>query len=834
MSAGPVDAEGAIPQLPDGSDGPGGPDDEQPVTFAGWLSTLGDDALLQLLQARPDVSVPPPPDFEVLARRLAASASVARTMERVDQFGLEILETLILLGRATSVAETAELTGIDEPALRVGLDRLRRLGLVWGGDDAVHLPRGVADEVGPRPLGLGRAAAVLLRSEVGPEERATLAANLTVPHRTQGALAALIAFYDDPDRVAGVLADAGPPERSLLEQLASGSPIGSTGNPVVVPELDDAATAVSRLLARGLLMPAGGDLVELPREVALALRRGEQNEPPPGDKSELRRLLQGRLHPDPPELVGRELAPDDVDVGSATTAAELLRWLDALLGRWEKAPPTLTRTGGLPVRELRAAAKDLGLPTDTVALLAELSRAASLVAATAGSDTSIVPTEYVDDWRTLPNERRWAVVAQAWLELDAYPGLATSVQPRRVPGVDPDEPLKAVPVFSWDLRRPGASSARREVLEVLTAASAGLAPDPEAVADRIAWQGPRRHRGWWDTVVTWTLTEANLLGVTGRGALGGAGRALLSEGPDAAAAALGRHLPPPVDHVLIQGDLTAVAPGPLEPVLAREIGLVADVESAGAATVFRFSEASIRRALDAGRGGDDVQALIARAARGPVPQSLTYLIDDVARRHGRIRVGSISSYLRCDDPALMAEVVAARRTGSVDLRQVAPTVAVSSAPLDQVLEVLRAAGYAPASEGPDGAIRVEREPVERVPVPARRMGSRSGVPLDHLRATVLRLRRAETAARAAQSRASAGAVPGEPVRTPGQILARLGEVVDRGGAVEISYVNLEGRSSRRVLHPLLLSGGYLTAYDEESGERRTFAVSRISSLAELG
>jgi predicted DNA-binding transcriptional regulator YafY len=66
------------------------------------------------------------------------------------------------------------------------------------------------------------------------------------------------------------------------------------------------------------------------------------------------------------------------------------------------------------------------------------------------------------------------------------------------------------------------------------------------------------------------------------------------------------------------------------------------------------------------------------------------------------------------------------------------------------------------------------------------------------------------------------------------VLSRLHEVVDDGGAVEIAYVNLEGRSSNRVVHPLLLSGGYLTAYDEESGERRTFAVSRISALTVLG
>jgi hypothetical protein len=799
-----------------------------PESFGAWLAGRSDEQLLELLQSRPDVSVPPPPDFEVLARRLGASASVARTMERVDLFGLEVLEVLALLARAVPVAELAEVSGLDEPRMRPALDRLRRLGLIWG-DDVVHLPRGVADELGPRPLGLGRSAAELLRTELETDERANMAANLGLkPNRSGAVLPDLIALFSDPERVDRLLRETDAPGRALLEQLGEGSPVGSTGSPVAVPLLAYANTAVARLLARGLLMPSGGDLVELPREVALGLRRAAAGT---GTEATLLELVAGRVHPDPPELAGAELDPADVDTASATTAAEMLRWLDALLNRWEQAPPVLTRNGGLPVRELRATAKDLALPADTVAILAELARAASLLAETPGFDTSIVPTEYVDAWRTLPNEQRWAVVAAGWLGLDAYPGLATSVQPAR----GPDGAGKPLPVFSWDLRRAGAVLARREVLGVLAAAPPGTAPGVEAVRARLTWQGPRRHRLWWDAVVDWTLAEAGLLGVTGRGALGSAGRALLSDGSDAAATALGRSLPAPVDHVLIQGDLTAVAPGPLEPVLAREMGLVADVESAGTATVFRFSESSIRRALDAGRSGADVQALIAGAARGPVPQSLTYLVDDVARRHGRIRAGTVASYLRCDDPALLAEVVVARRTGSVHLRRVAPTVAVSTAPLDRVLEVLRSAGYTPASEGPDGTVRVERAPVERVPVPARRPAAAggSGIPKDHLSATVLRLRRAENAARSARSRGWRDAVAGSTVRLPGQILTRLSTVAEQGGAVQMSYVNLEGRSSTRVVHPLLLSGGFLTAYDEQSGERRTFAVSRISSLAEL-
>jgi predicted DNA-binding transcriptional regulator YafY len=71
------------------------------------------------------------------------------------------------------------------------------------------------------------------------------------------------------------------------------------------------------------------------------------------------------------------------------------------------------------------------------------------------------------------------------------------------------------------------------------------------------------------------------------------------------------------------------------------------------------------------------------------------------------------------------------------------------------------------------------------------------------------------------------------VRSAGAILTTLTEAAAQGTALEMSYVNLEGRASDRVVHPLLVSGGYLTAYDEQSGERRTFAVSRISSVVPL-
>ena len=60
--------------------------------------------------------------------------------------------------------------------------------------------------------------------------------------------------------------------------------------------------------------------------------------------------------------------------------------------------------------------------------------------------------------------------------------------------------------------------------------------------------------------------------------------------------ALAGILPEPVGYVLLQGDMTAIAPGPLTAELDRELTLAAEVESTGGATVYRFCAGSVRRA----------------------------------------------------------------------------------------------------------------------------------------------------------------------------------------------------------------------------------------------
>ena len=219
---------------------------------------------------------------------------------------------------------------------------------------------------------------------------------------------------------------------------------------------------------------------------------------------------------------------------------------------------------------------------------------------------------------------------------------------------------KAVNPLSPDLVRHTAPAIRRSALTVLAEYPLGAGLSGDDLVALLRWRTPAADRL---APVPAMLAEAARLGVLVGGVLSTAGRGLLAGGEDGAAEGIRGLLPEPIDHVLAQPDLSLVAPGPLVSELADTLAVVADVESSGGATVFRVSEASVRRALDHGWSASDLHDFFRRVSRTPVPQALDYLVDDVARQHGRLRVGSIESYVRSDH-GLLSQVLNDRRAAS--------------------------------------------------------------------------------------------------------------------------------------------------------------------------
>jgi hypothetical protein len=600
-----------------------------------------------------------------------------------------------------------------------------------------------------------------------------------------------------PPDLPEALAELPVEERDVLERLAGDRPVGH------LPDTEGgAASPARRLLQRGLLARIDALNVELPREIGLQVRGSLPYGPP-------------RLRPEP-AVVERD--PAVVDRQAAGAAMEAIGRVGELLALLEEEPAGLLRSGGVGVRDQKRLARALHVPEPEAGWLLELAHAAGLLDVGGPHRDEWLPTRAFDLWREQELPDRWATLAAGWLAAVRLPSLAGQ---RDVAG-------KAVNALSPDLVRHTAPAIRRSALTALAEYPPGRGVAADDLVALLRWRTPRRADRL--APVPDLLAEAARLGVVVGGVLSSGGRGLLATGEDGAADGMRGLLPDPVDHVLAQPDLSLVAPGPLVAELADTLAVVADVESSGGATVFRVSEGSVRRALDSGWSATDLHEFFARASRTPVPQALDYLVDDVARQHGRLRVGAIESYVRSDDHGLLSQVLNDRRTAAAELRRLAPGVLVSGLGADEVLTVLRDAGYAPAGESPGGTV-LTRPPAR--PRAAGRLpgGSTPQAPRpltgDELAATVREIR-AGDAALAARRGEAVRQVPG--VTTAGT-LELLSRAVREGVPVWLGYVDAQGSGSQRVVQPVSLAGGFLQGYDERRGESRTFAVHRITSVA---
>jgi hypothetical protein len=276
-------------------------------------------------------------------------------------------------------------------------------------------------------------------------------------------------------------------------------------------------------------------------------------------------------------------------------------------------------------------------------------------------------------------------------------------------------------------------------------------------------------------------------------------------------------------------DLTAIVTGPPGTELAMLLDRVADREIQGSASTWRFSPASVRRAFDNGQTVSVLLDELASVARGELPQSLTYLLNDVGRRHGEIGVTDVRSVVVGENLALLVELAAHRKLAKLGLRSVAPSVLTSTADAATTLAALRDAGYAPVHRSADGSIVVHGEKPAAVAEPQGEVipmifdvpPIAAQDPLEHAE----RLMQAPTTTpRRLQRGSLMNVLRG---RHSGEQWIRVIWQLEVGHPAWIAYQEPDGRTHELLISEPELHGDTLDVWCADPGEYRRLELNRI-------
>ncbi|CAN2244722.1 helicase-associated domain-containing protein [Candidatus Planktophila dulcis] len=729
-------------------------------SYADYLRALDDAALISMFNHRPDLVTPVPPDMASLAVRASSAPSLARAVDALNKWQLQVLEVCAILPEPFSEKDVTALT--EKSALFV-IPGLIERGLLYTDKDGLRTPTTLKEVLGNEIAGLGPASMSKLKLKKLDEVPA--------------------------------------PSKKVLDAMVWGPPRGA------IADIKKPSVGVQWLLEEGFLIPFNQQTVVLPREVAIYLRGN---------------TVHRELETSQPSVTGSKRDMRNVQLAAIANITTFLRWTEEVLNFWAQEPATALRSGGLGVRDLKELSLHLGVDESCTAFVAEVAYLSGLL--TIDPDDKILPTHQFDIWLTQNASVKWQLLASAWLSAS------------RVSGLVGKEGSKNVAPLGPELDRSSATTTRRLTLTLLQENSQ-IAVDIDSLFAAATWLAPaKRAGGLQKDYILWAMREAEWLGITGQGVLSSYGADFLTGGDSTS---VDTNLPKAVDHILIQSDNTAIAPGPLEHEVAQELALIADVESRGGATVFRFSEGSIRRGLDHGRTGEEIAKFLAKTSKTPMPQPLEYLIADVAKKHGKLRVGNTASFIRCEDSALITQILGDKRLDVLGLRKIAPEVLICGHDAAEAMNILRSCGYLPAAEDSRGLLlsgpRIQRAQTKARP--PRIIGEYERPDEIQIEGALRALRTGEKSSRkqSTMRNIATEALGSLPRSTANETLELLSDYLQNQPtkSLSIGYADNNGLVSHRIIDPLKLSAGSLVARDHATGEVQTFRIARITGVAAL-
>ena len=275
---------------------------------------------------------------------------------------------------------------------------------------------------------------------------------------------------------------------------------------------------------------------------------------------------------------------------------------------------------------------------------------------------------------------------------------------------------------------------------------------------------------------------------------------------------LQKNLPAVQERIILQADLSIIAPGPLPTKLEVTLRRFATTETISLASTYRLSALSICHGLETGMKIEEIQQFLRTTSGANLPQPVEYLLNEVTARFGRLVVTESldtaeRSVITSPDNLLLTEIGNDPRLRAFSLSRPAPEQLACRFESSVVYFGLRECGYLAIRKDKNGSVV---SPVEAAEAVAGKTA------INSLESDLARIRAADAAM-------SAGGND--------EAITRQVQLAIRNKArLLITATIADGSSSTFDLMPSGIANGRLRGLDRKAQIERTLPLSTITAI----